>query len=160
MTNVSPPWKGTARVTPRAIHNPPRVLLADDDTEMRQLVTEALQMDGCEVHQVADGRSLAAAITRQIVSGGQAFDLIITDNRMPVYTGLDVVEAFNEAQCPTPVIVMTAFGDDATRARTSSLGALLFDKPFEIDDLRTAVVNILHPAPPSSGTGLRSNRSG
>jgi hypothetical protein len=40
---------------------------------------------------------------------------------------------------------MTAFGDASTRARAEHLGAVLFDKPFAVDDLRTAVKNILPP---------------
>ena len=120
---------------------------------MRRLVAEALQMDGCDVFDVPDGRSLASAITRQILSGNEAFDLIVADIRMPVYSGLDVVEAFREAHCPTPVILMTAFGDDATRSRAESMGALLFDKPFELDDLRTAVVNLLNVEKKPEGAG-------
>ncbi len=38
---------------------------------------------------------------------------------------------------------MTAFGDEATRKQAESLKAVLFDKPFDIDDLRTAVANML-----------------
>jgi len=41
------------------------------------------------------------------------------------------------------VILMTAFGDDATRAHAARLGALLFDKPFDLDDLRTAAMSLL-----------------
>ena len=42
-----------------------------------------------------------------------------------------------------PFILMTAFGDSASRDHARSLGALLFDKPFELDDLRIAVALLL-----------------
>jgi DNA-binding response OmpR family regulator len=135
------------------MNRPPRVLLAEDDAEMRQLVTDALEMDGVAVSHVPDGRRLLAALTHHVLSGNEAYDLIVADIRMPVYSGLDVIEAFRESNTMTPIILMTAFGDEATRARAESMGALLFDKPFEIDDLRTAVVNLLHRdgSPPSGG---------
>jgi DNA-binding response OmpR family regulator len=62
---------------------------------------------------------------------------------MPVCTGLQIVAALRESRWRTPVVLMTAFGDEATRRQAESLNALLFDKPFDVDDLRTAVANLL-----------------
>jgi DNA-binding response OmpR family regulator len=72
-----------------------------------------------------------------------AFDLIVSDLRMPVCSGLDIVKGLREAHWNTPVILMTAFGDDETRARADKLGALLFDKPFQMNVLRLVVRNLL-----------------
>ena len=62
---------------------------------------------------------------------------------MPVANGLQVVAALRSANCWTPVILMTAFGDESMRTEAQRLGAVLFDKPFDLDDLRTAVLNLL-----------------
>jgi DNA-binding response OmpR family regulator len=66
-------------------------------------------------------------------------DLILTDVHMPGCSGLDVIEVLRDADWKTPVIVMTAFGDDETRARAEQLGAVMLEKPFRLDSLRAAV---------------------
>jgi two-component system OmpR family response regulator len=129
---------------PHPVNNPPRVVVAEDDAEMRRLVVEVLVADGCVVEQVPDGGRLLVELSHQIPRDLEAIDLIVSDIRMPVTSGLSILEALRAAHCWTPVILMTAFGDDATRARAEMLGALLFDKPFDLDDLRTAVMNLLH----------------
>ncbi len=110
---------------------------------MRRLVAEALEADGCVVEAVADGGRLLVEVSHQLPRNFEAVDLIVSDVRMPVASGLQIVEALRTAHCWTPVILMTAFGDDATRAHAARLGALLFDKPFDLDDLRTAVMSLL-----------------
>jgi two-component system OmpR family response regulator len=120
------------------------VLVAEDDADMRRLVVEVLVADGCVVEQVPDGGRLLVELSQQIPRDLEAIDLIVSDIRMPVTSGLEILEALRAAHCWTPVILMTAFGDDATRAHAEMLGALLFDKPFDLDDLRTAVMNLLH----------------
>ena len=111
---------------------------------MRRLVVEALQRDGCHVEAVPDGGRLLVEIAHQLPQDFEAIDLIVSDIRMPVASGLQIVEAMRKAHCWTPVILMTAFGDDQTRAHAEMLGAVLFDKPFDLDDLRTAVMSLLH----------------
>jgi DNA-binding response OmpR family regulator len=70
-------------------------------------------------------------------------DLIISDIRMPICSGLQILQALRDARWSVPVILMTAFGDEGTRDRAEGLGAIFFDKPFAIDDLRTAVRNLV-----------------
>ena len=124
-------------------HTPPRILLAEDDTEMRRLVTEVLQRDGYEVREAADGGRLLVQVTAQYREAGADIDLIISDNRMPICTGLQILQGLRDVLCAVPMILMTAFIDDRTRATAEALGAIVFDKPFDIDDLRTAVQNVL-----------------
>lgn len=114
--------------------------------EMRRLVVEALRADGYEVHEATDGGRLLVNVMTQYAGGDADLDLIVSDIRMPVCTGLDIVEQLRKTRWNVPVILMTAFGDAGTRARAEALGAVLFDKPFAIDDLRTAVWNML-PTP-------------
>ena len=133
----------SVRLHSHPVHSPPRVLLAEDDIDMRRLVVEALEAWGCVVDAVADGGRLLVEISHRIPDQLADVDLIVSDIRMPVASGLQIVEALRTAHCWTPVILMTAFGDEGTRAHAERLGALLFDKPFDLDDLRDAVEKIL-----------------
>jgi CheY-like chemotaxis protein len=138
-------WRTSARtlVEPRA--HPFRILVAEDDAEMRRVVADTLRDDGYDVIELADGGRLLVDIAARMKEGaeGDAVDLIVSDIRMPICTGLQILEVLRQAHWRTPVILMTAFGDRATRKRAEDLVAVLFDKPFDMDDLRTAVANLL-----------------
>jgi CheY-like chemotaxis protein len=127
-------------------HTPPRILVAEDDAEMRRLVVEMLRGEGYSVTEAADGGRLLVELSRTIVRGEGAdeLDLIVSDVRMPICTGLQILEQLRASQWETPVILMTAFGDSATRERARELDALLLDKPFFVNDMRVAVARILH----------------
>ena len=121
-----------------------RVLLAEDDPEMRWLVARTLRRDGYDVVEVEDGDELYREITMRIVrTGTPDIDLIVTDVRMPGRSGLEIVELLRGADHDVPVILMTAFGEEALRERASSTGAVLLDKPFALPDLRTAAMLLL-----------------
>jgi DNA-binding response OmpR family regulator len=119
------------------------VLVAEDDLEMRRLVVQALRRDGYDVHEAEDGGRLLVSVTAAYQDPNAEVDLIVSDIRMPVCTGLQIVQSLRDAHWTLPVILMTAFGDTSTRAYAEALGAILFDKPFALEDLRTAVLNVL-----------------
>lgn len=118
-----------------------RVLVAEDDPEMRRLVVEALRKDGHEVQEASDGGRLLVRIAEAFESDPSLalIDVIVSDVRMPVCSGLDLLERLVEARWRVPFILMTAFGDDDTRRRAEGLGAVLFDKPLSMEALRAAV---------------------
>jgi len=118
-----------------------RVLVAEDDSEMRRLVVEALRKDGHEVSEATDGGRLLVRIAEVFGRDPSLslIDVIVTDMRMPVCSGLDLLERLAEARWRVPFILMTAFGDDETRRRAKSVGATFFDKPLSLDELRGAV---------------------
>src|ERR1700690_2953198 len=89
-----------------------RIIVAEDDAAMRSMVVEALCHDGYRVWSAADGGELLAELGNDAAS---RFDLIISDIRMPVRDGLTIVDQLRKNHCTTPVILMTAFGDDAAR---------------------------------------------
>ena len=78
-----------------------------------------------------------------------AIDLIVTDIRMPGQTGLSIVEGLRNGSKPgswrIPVMLMTAFGDAETHAEAKRLGAVIFDKPFDLDDFRACAMNMVGP---------------
>jgi DNA-binding response OmpR family regulator len=123
----------------------PRILVAEDDLEMRRVVIDCLRRDGYDVVDVTDGGQLLVRITEiyRLRPAPEPIDLILTDVRMPVCSGFDIIEGLREANWVTPVIIMTAFGDDEARARAAKLNAVLLDKPFEMSALRTHVQELL-----------------
>ena len=119
-----------------------RVLLAEDDREFRRLIAKTLRNDGYEVVEADDGVALLEQYASALLADGDlndVFDLIVTDVRMPGWTGLTILDGLRSAGCNTPAIVMTAFGSDALRAGASRLGAVVIDKPFDLDELRQAI---------------------
>ena len=122
-------------------NEPARVLVAEDDTAMRDLLAEALRRDGHDVIEVPDGRHLAAYF--EAAGDSEAAlplpDLIISDVRMPGYTGLDILASLRAAQIDVPVILISAFADEATHREAFDLGAAFLDKPFDLEALRRTV---------------------
>lgn len=120
---------------------PIRVLLAEDDTEMRRLLVSTLRRSHCDVIEVRNGTQLSEQLTR--TRRDPPLDLIISDVRMPGRSGLDVLNTLRRIDRDTPVILITAFGDAETHAEAHRLGVLaVFNKPFDLDDLQTLVVSL------------------
>jgi len=115
---------------------PPRILLAEDDPEMRALVSGDLRRAGYSVVECADGAALLRRLDAASRTEGLGVDLVVTDVRMPELTGLEALELLRGADPFTPCIVVTAFGSVETRLLATRLGAIaVLDKPFEIQDL-------------------------
>lgn len=129
-----------------AATRPAHLVLAEDDAELRQLLASALRNDGYEIITARDGDELAGHLG-SLCLRHEFPDLIITDVRMPGASGLEVLESLRETQWTTPVIVITSFGDDAVHRQAELLGAArVFDKPFDVDELRTCVRDLLRRA--------------
>ncbi|OGK79071.1 MAG: hypothetical protein A2X50_01885 [Candidatus Rokubacteria bacterium GWF2_70_14] len=123
-----------------------RILVVDDDPEMRVLLAEELKREGWEVREAGDGAEavLACRVAR--------FDVILMDKNMPGPSGLDLLPGFRRT-CPgSRIIMMTAFGDVPSYVEAAEKGAVDFlFKPFRIDDLKAAIRKALglEPAPPA-----------
>jgi CheY-like chemotaxis protein len=73
-----------------------------------------------------------------------AFDLVISDVRMPGLTGIEILEGMYKHKGFPPVVLITAFGDEETHEQAHRLGAVaMFDKPFDIDELIAKVQEIV-----------------
>jgi CheY-like chemotaxis protein len=119
-----------------------RILLGEDDLEMRALLAEALRSKGYAVVECADGMNVLNRLSSVLLSpevssrDPERFDLIISDIRMPGVTGLSILEGVQLFDRFPPMILITAFGDEQTHALAKRLGAAaMFDKPFDVDDL-------------------------
>jgi len=123
-----------------------RILLADDDYEMRALLTLSLLRAGYKVVECPDGWSLLEHLEGYILLGSEdeKVDLIISDIRMPGITGIEILRGLPQGRGYPPVILITAFGDKKTHRQAEQFGATaIFDKPFEIDDLLAKVCKIV-----------------
>jgi DNA-binding response OmpR family regulator len=127
------------------VDRPARIVIAEDDFEMRRLVADCLRREGYDVHEVTDGAELLLQIEGALFMRPTAapVDLFVTDIRMPVYTGLELVSGMREAGMKMPVVIMTAFGNPETRERAEELDATLLDKPFKMEELRALVRRLL-----------------
>lgn len=125
-------------------HSPLRILLAEDDLEMRRLLSWYLQKKGCDVITSKNGNDLMKHLgLLGPLENYHGFDLIISDIRMPGVTGLQILEAAKEFDDFPPMILITAFPDKQTLDLSRRLGAAaLLTKPFDMDDLLNIISQI------------------
>jgi DNA-binding response OmpR family regulator len=122
-----------------------RVLVAEDDPELRKVIADALRTDGYFVIEKADGAAALDYVASCLLHRHpDPPDLVVADIRMPHLSGLHVLAAMRGLDQMPPVVMITAFGDPKTHAQARRLGAeAVFDKPFDVDDLRTVVLNLV-----------------
>jgi two-component system, response regulator, stage 0 sporulation protein F len=122
-----------------------RVFLAEDDPDLRQMIAGALRRDGHFVLEARDGVALLMDIGHVYWGdeGDATPSLVITDVRMPERDGMSILRGLRRQPWCPPFIIITGFGDEELHAQASELGAqAVFDKPFDLDDLRAAVLRI------------------
>ena len=137
--------KEQARTVNNLKRNAGRILLAEDDYEMRALLGESLRMAGYEVVICSNGWGLLEELGGYVLPGPQHkhVDLVISDIRMPGITGFEILEGLQDLENCPPIILITAFGDREAHERAVQYGAAaMFDKPFDMDELLDKVRNI------------------
>jgi CheY-like chemotaxis protein len=113
-----------------------KILIAEDDDAIRDMVVRALNEDGHELTAAPDGAAALDVLNRQ--SG--KFDLLLTDVKMPVMDGIALALAAGRDHPEVAIMLMTGFADQ--RERTRGLDALVHDviaKPFSVDQIKGAV---------------------
>ena len=137
-------WRGPAGM--------PRILVAEDEPEMRRVLSWTLQREGYHVVEAANGTDLLACVEPYLLGRSSRvndvpFDLIISDVRMPGVNGLKALEgirALRACEPKTPFILITGFGDDWIRTEARRLGAFaVIEKPFTMEELLEAVKRAL-----------------
>ena len=118
----------------------PRVLIVDDDPEMRALLLDVLKGEGFETTEAKDGAEAVLALR------AKRFDIILMDKNMPGPSGLDLLPGLRRV-CPnSPIIMMTAFGDVPSYMEAMEKGAVEFlFKPFRMEELKVAITKALAP---------------
>jgi CheY-like chemotaxis protein len=135
----------------------PRVVVAEDDADLRAMIVAALRGLGYDPVEAQTGAELLDQVSDALLTGdaSRGPDLVISDVRMPGLTGLGILTGLRQANWSRPFILMTAYADPGLREDAERLGAAFFAKPFEIEDLVTLVVN-LAPGPPEQAPRGRS----
>jgi DNA-binding NtrC family response regulator len=115
-----------------------RVLVVDDDDEMRNLLRRSLEFDGHRVTERDRGTQVLKTLREE------TFDLVILDNRMPGLNGLDLLPALRREFPRTPVLLVTAFGGRQVASSALRLGAASYlEKPFRLGQLRDAISGLI-----------------
>lgn len=123
--------------------SPARVLVSEDEAEMRTLLMIALRREGYDVTACPDGDTLLDELAAAACQG-EHYDLVISDIRMPGLTGMQVLWGLHGWPGLPDVILITAFGDAETHATAHRLGAAaVLDKPFEPETLLAKVREVL-----------------
>lgn len=129
-----------------------RILVAEDDEGVRLLVTRALRLEGHQVVTAEDGEFALEAL----VDTDGAFDLLLSDIRMPAMTGIELAHVAHGQWPDLTILLMTGYAEQ--REAADDLQRIIVgvvDKPFTIAEIRKAVSQALNgPAtadsPPSA----------
>jgi len=115
-----------------------RLLLVEDDRTMRTALTDAFVGEGHEVTAAADGHE-ARAVLRS-----QRFDLVILDVMLPGPSGLELLRELRQRDADTPVLLLTARGEESDKVLGLELGADDYvSKPFSLRELLARVKAML-----------------
>ncbi|HEX8268240.1 MAG TPA: sigma-54 dependent transcriptional regulator [Pyrinomonadaceae bacterium] len=113
-----------------------RILIAEDDADMRELLEEILSDAGYEVIAAANGRLALAEISDE----KRMIDLVLTDVQMPEVKGDELLTKIRQNRAETPTIVITAFGSVENAVEMVKKGAYSYlTKPFQTKDLLETV---------------------
>jgi len=119
------------------------VLVVDDDPGMLRAMTKVLTNEGMRVTGLSD----PSAVVTTLAESEPRFDLVITDLRMPTFSGRGVL-ALASALPKMPVIIITAFGGREVETQALQLGAFAFlEKPVAAAELVDVVKRALAASP-------------
>jgi two-component system cell cycle response regulator CpdR len=130
-----------------------RILIAEDEDAIRGLVARALLQDGHDVMTAADGAEALDVLLRE----QGAFELLLTDIRMPVMDGIALALAVARDHPAITILLMTGYADQ--RERATGLSTLIHDvvtKPFSLATIRAAVNDALVAGSCRQQAGLSS----
>jgi len=117
-----------------------RVLLVDDDEDMRATLTDFISRMGATVKTAADVPDAKRVLSLEPSS----FDLVLTDLKLPGGSGLDVVKAAHARSMETLVTIITGYASLETAIEAVRLGAYDYiTKPFSLDEIGVQVRNMM-----------------
>jgi DNA-binding NtrC family response regulator len=115
-----------------------RILVVDDEEQMRDLLAKVLERKGYQVSACGDGAEALALLEREPA------DLVVTDVRMPGLNGMEALRAIKELNPDIVVIIMTAFGSIDQAVQAVKDGAYDYiNKPFKIDEILLTIEKAL-----------------
>lgn len=115
-----------------------KILVVDDDLDMCEIISDILKEEGYSVNSSYNGEDALMKIKKN------HYDLIVLDYKLNEMSGLMVLEKSLKMIPSLKVIMISAFGDDSTKAKARELGAFDFiDKPFDLKRFTQRVQDIL-----------------
>ncbi len=110
-----------------------KILVADDEPNLRRVLTAILMRDGYDVMQAADGAEALSRVDDDV-------NVVITDLKMPKIDGMEVLRRLGTERPNLPVIMITAFGSVGNAVAAVKAGAFDYiEKPFEQEQIRQIV---------------------
>ena len=117
---------------------PPRILLAEDDPDLRTVLSLYLRREGYQVVEAVDSTELEAVI-RAATDGVwdmEPVDVVVSDVRMPGKNTLEVLRGLRRLDWVVPIVLITAFGSPEVHTEARRLGVrAVLNKPFDLDRL-------------------------
>ena len=136
--SVRPVDLPTTAAQPAKPNGHPRVLVVDDEASIRDLLSKTLALAEYDVDVVPDGR---VALERMRLF---AYDLLITDLKMPGIDGLTVIHEARRLHADLPVIIITGFSTEATAIEAANLGVSGYlTKPFKVPKVLSVAARAL-----------------
>jgi signal transduction histidine kinase/ActR/RegA family two-component response regulator len=112
----------------------PRILVVDDDPDIRQLLQDRLRAKGYRAQSAADGVQALEAVR------AETFEGMILDISLPSMDGMDVLRQIRKWDQQIPIVMVTASGSKELAVRAISMGAQAYLlKPFDVDELQRIV---------------------
>ncbi len=119
-------------------YNSGSILLVEDDNNQREIIKTILTKEGFFVEDTDSGKKAL-----ELVKGG-AFDVVLTDLRLPDIDGTEILKEVKNINRPCQVIIITAFGSIPSAVEATKLGAFYYlEKPFEKDQLLIVINNAM-----------------
>ena len=117
----------------------PKLLIVDDEKNMRWAIRRALDKEGYEIVEASNGKEGIEAFEKHRP------DVVLLDLKMPVMDGMEALEKIQETNTSVPILMLTAHGTMETAIEAMKLGALDYlSKPFDVEELKVQIRKALH----------------
>jgi DNA-binding response OmpR family regulator len=139
---------------------PARVVVAEDDDALRELVMGRLLDDGHEVYAASSAPELVHLLAEagSTIPPLDGVDLIVLDHELPGMSGLEIIRRLRGARSRIPLLLMTAFATTELMRETRRLGVALLAKPFSLSELSNAALILMLTN--SSSCDVQQSRAG
>ena len=111
-----------------------RILVVEDELNMRKLIKSVLHLDSHEVIEANNGAEAIAMFTKS------HFDLVMTDDKMPFFSGCELAARIRKLSPSKPILMITGYEN---RSCARNPVDVVVQKPFRVEELRSVVANLL-----------------
>jgi DNA-binding NtrC family response regulator len=114
-----------------------RILIVDDEEDLRNLLSQYLSTTGYDIHSAEDGEKAIEALY------ANTFDVVLLDIQMPKVGGIEVLKYISQHTPQTKVIILTGYGDLKNAMEARQYGASDFiNKPYKLEDILSTIERV------------------